>query len=525
MKSFLGVWGGLVLGMLNGFDRLVFRGHLLNLSHRLGMEKLLCANHILFKDFKAHALAQTQRLLQASFAEAKRLGRPIEYLRSSQERKEDRARAIATRDQVQEGLIAVFKCVEPCWTFRLHRNRESKKLDIQPKFGQCSYLYRYAWDPVFGFMHARVQTWYPFAVQVCLNGREWLARQMDRAGLRYERRANKFVWVEDFERAQQLLNEQVQVNWPEQLNRILKQVHPAHPEILGRLPMDYYWSVFESEWASDIVFRSVADVQRLYPQWLRHAVMNYASTDVFRFLGRKLTPDGKIWTRFQGEIHSSLSRRQEGVRLKHWVDRNSIKMYDCAQVLRIETTLNHPNDFKVYRPKQGGPEEDKEWRPLRKGVADLFRRAEVSQAANERYATAAAAVKDTTPLKEWAEPLCRRAPAPGKNPQRKVRALNPLAADDAALLTAVLDPKFTVNGLRNRDLVALLYNKPAVTDQERRRRSARVTRQIRMLRGHGLLHKVPKTHRYLVSEPARKAVTALLAARNANADFLTTNAA
>jgi hypothetical protein len=130
---------------------------------------------------------------------------------------------------------------------------------------------------------------------------------------------------------------------------------------------------------------------------------------------------------------------------------------------------------------------------LRKGVADLYRRAEVSQAANERYATAAAAVKDTTPLREWAEPLCRRAPAPGKNPQRQVRALNPLAADDAALLTAVLDPKFTVNGLRNRDLVALLYHKPADDDEERRRRSARVTRQIRLLRG--------------------------------NADFLTTNAA
>src|SRR5262245_41480271 len=98
MKSFLGGWGGLVLGILNGFDRLVFRGHLLRLSSRFGMEKFLRANGILFKDFKVHALEQTQRLLQASFAEAKRLGRPIEYLRSSQERKEDRARALAARD-------------------------------------------------------------------------------------------------------------------------------------------------------------------------------------------------------------------------------------------------------------------------------------------------------------------------------------------------------------------------------------------------------------------------------------------
>jgi hypothetical protein len=113
----------------------------------------------------------------------------------------------------------------------------------------------------------------------------------------------------------------------------------------------------------------------------------------------------------------------------------------------------------------------------------------------------------------------------GQNPKRKVRAINPLASDDAALLTAVLDPKFTVNGLRNRDLVAMLWSSPAKNDTERRRRSARVTRQIRLLRAHGLIHKVPKTHRYTVSDTGRKTVTALLAARNANTEFLTTNAA
>jgi hypothetical protein len=43
---------------------------------------------------------------------------------------------------------------------------------------------------------------------------------------------------------------------------------------------------------------------------------------------------------------------------------------------------------------------------------------------------------------------------------------------------------------------------------------------LRLLRAHGLIHKVPKTHRYMVSEPGRKAITALLAARNASTDEL-----
>jgi hypothetical protein len=521
MKSVLSAFSGLVLGILSGFDRVVFRGH------------LPCTNRIHFKDFKEHCLAQTRRLLQASFAEAKHLNRPILYLRSASVSKEELARDLAAKDGIREGLIGIFKSVEPCSTFFLHRNRASHMLEIQPKVGQCSFLYRYAFHPVFGFMHARVQTWYPYAVQICLNGREWLSRQLDQAGLKYRRYDNKIVWVEDFARAQELLDEQLRVHWPTLLDGILREVHPAHPELLGRMPMDYYWSVHQSEWASDLIFRSPEDLRRLFPQWLRHAMANYTSTDIYRFLGRKLAPDGKIWTRFQGEVKSSMTRRAEGVRIKHWVDSNSIKMYDCIYdhdaLARIEATMNNPSDFRVYRPKQGGPEEDKSWRPLRKGVADLYRRAQVSQAATERYAAAVVAIQEQTPVSTVAEPLCRRAPAPGKatpgKPARKVRALNPLAAEDAALLTAVLDPKFTVNGLRNRDLVAMLYGPKTPDACERRRRSSRVTRLIRILRGHGLLHKVPKTHRYVVSETARKTVTAILAARNANTDALLANAA
>jgi hypothetical protein len=54
---------------------------------------------------------------------------------------------------------------------------------------------------------------------------------------------------------------------------------------------------------------------------------------------------------------------------------------------------------------------------------------------------------------------------------------------------------FLINGLRNRDLCALLYPRGPADAAEQRRRSAAVTRKLRMLRAHGLLHKVPHTHR------------------------------
>jgi hypothetical protein len=187
-------------------------------------------------------------------------------------------------------------------------------------------------------------------------------------------------------------------------------------------------------------------------------------------------------------IQTWFRRREEGVCIKHWVNGNSIKMYDCDRVVRIETTINQAEDFKVYRPTAADPAGAKDWRRMRRGVADLKRRTLVSQAANGRYAAAAAAVQETTPLKELVEPLCRRVPAPGRTSQRKARALNPLAADDAALLQAVNDPKHAVNGLRNRDLESILYAAQARTKEQRRRRSARVSRLFRLLRAHGILH-------------------------------------
>ena len=526
MNAFLRAFAGIVLGVLHGFDRLVFRGHLRKLTTVQGMECHLHANHVLYKDFEAYVQQKTRQLIESSLDTARSLQRPVIYLESSRLSKEEEAAKIAARDGISAGLICVFKCVEPCWTFEMHRNRERKLLEVQGKFGKCSFLYHYYQHPDWGAMYARVQTWFPFAMQIGINGREWLARQLDKAGLCYRRYDNKVTWVEDLPRAQQLLDAQLQENWPQRLEEIRGLIHPSHAEILGRLPLEYYWSAFQSEWASDLLFRSQADVERVFALLVRHALLNFRSVEVLRFLGRKLPESGPTYGRFDGEVKSTLKRRHEGVCLRHSVAGNSIKAYNGPGFIRLETTINQPHDFKVYRTKENDPDGPMDWRVLRKGVADLQRRATVCQGTNGRYAEALASVKDQTPLKQWTDPLCQRTLAPGKNPQkRKLRGLNPLSPEDVALLEVVVDPKFAVAGLRNRDLVAVLYPKPAADEKEKRRRSSRVTRLIRLLRAHGLLHKTPKSHRYQASPDARKLITSVLAARNANAETLGANAA
>jgi hypothetical protein len=241
-----------------------------------------------------------------------------------------------------------------------------------------------------------------------------------------------------------------------------------------------------------------------------------ASADVLRFLGRHVGATGRVPGTIRAAVTSDVKSRAEGVRIKHRVNSNSVKAYDKAYtaeraVLRVETTLNDVSDLKVYRPKEGGAEEEKEWRALRKGVADLQRRAQVSQTANERYLGALSSVDDGATLAE----RLGKVTAPTRWNGQRVRALQPFAAADMGLLAAVSRGGFAINGLRNRDLRPLLYGEESgLAPEEIRRRAGRVTRQLRLLRAHGLLQKIPHTHRYQVTAAGREIITALLTAQH-----------
>ncbi|MFM7200262.1 MAG: hypothetical protein ACKO6N_05680 [Myxococcota bacterium] len=485
------------------------------------MLSYLAAFSILLKDFGAHALEMTRRLKRASLEDARKNNRPIIYLASSHTNKEQIALKALRENPVEQGLIAVISSVEPCMSFDIFKNAQAKRLELVPRWRKGLHLYHYLIHPTFGFMNARIQTWFPFNIQFCLNGREWLSRELNNAGIGYERRDNCFARVNDVEKAQALLDAQLTLNWPSALDEIARRLNPAHKEMFADFDNDYYWTVFQSEWATDFMFRDDATLERLYPALIQHGITTFQSPDILRFLGRRVRADGKAPLTFQGEATSSLKQRPEGVRIKHTVNGNSVKMYNKqGSVLRIETTINNPQDFKVYRPKHTD-ENVLEWQPMRKGIADLHRRAQVSQAANNRYVEAIASTSVTTPLKVLADSICQPTECGG----RRVRALNPWEEKDAALLEAISRGEFAVNGLRNRDLQPLLYTDAPATAADKRKRSAAVSRKLHLLRAHGLLQKVSRTHRYVLTEKGRTTVTALITARNASTESLTKLAA
>ena len=506
-----------IRGVLSGFDRMRFRGTLRWLANIAGMASFMKGVHLLLKDFTDYAKGVTNEIRQSAEQIAAQSGRPVRYLASSRIRKEDLVRDIARRDGIEEGLIAVLTCVEPCWSYEVGPNHEKKRLELRGGWRKCLHQYFYFQHPQWGFMHARLQTWFPFNMHVCLNGRDWLARQMDHAGIRYKQRDNCFVDVSDLEHAQQLLNAQVHAPWQELLTNLRQCVHPTHDRLFAAAPIPYYWSLEESEWATDVMFRSQPALAALYPRLIRHGMQVFSSSDVLRFLGRKVPLHGGVNGNFLGDVVTDLKARPEGVRIKHAVNHNSVKMYDKqGTVLRIETTINNTRDFKMRRRSEGDPKGKLSWRRLRKGVADIPRRAEISQVANERYLESLAAVETDASLGELTDKLCRPTCWNGN----RVRALNPWSPDDAKLFQAIQHGEFLLNGFRNRDLRALLYAATA-TPAEQRRQAAAVTRKIRMLRAHGLIKKVATTHRYVLTDRATKTLSALSIAREANATKIT----
>lgn len=494
-----------ITGVLSGWDRLRMQGVLRPLYQPNAMESFLSRIGVRRVEFADYARSITQRIRERAVAWAQAAGRSCVYVRKASVSKEEVAREMVAREGITHGPVGVLSAVEPCRAWQARGNRATQHLEFQLLPGKCIHLYFYLLHEQMGLLHLRLQTWFPFLVQVCLNGREWLARQMQAAGVAFTKCGNCFTQLGDVLMAQKLAATQAQTDWGAFLEGLLAECHPVHREVIAPLGLSYYWTAAQTEYATDVMFAEAAPLRRLYPKFLRYGLEHFGSEDVLRFLGTK-EPRLEI---FKGEVTSDVKRRAEGVRIKHRREGNSLKMDDKqGQVLRVETTIIHPEEFTVYRAKEGDPAGKKSWRDLRRGIADLHRRAQVSMAANGRYLEALAATETAQTLGEVLQPLCRRRKRQG----RPFRALRPLAPEDWRLLQAVNDGAFASNGFRNSDLRTALFKKPAASRTEQSRQSALISRRLALLRAHGLIRKVSGSYRYHLTHKAYRSINGLFTA-------------
>ena len=482
MEHFLEQHREHIVGVLSGYDRVLFRGSLRSIDYPEAFGRFLSSQRVLIKNFAAYSKPITDRIKEEARSLAESLGRPFQVIESSNESKEQVVKELLERNPLSEGLICVLQCTESCRSIDFRLDPATKWRYPVFKRRRCAHLYFYFLDPDFGLCHVRLQTWFPFSIQVCVNGREWLAKRLQAEGISFEKVGNSFTAAEDFDRLQELMDEFHHLDWISELNRFAQLANylVRKDELCGL--KGYYWTMRQSEVATDILFDSPEYLQAIYPHLVRYSFQEMHARDVIGYLqGTSKHPLKKT--------DRSLKEWPEGRRVKFWVQENSIKMYDKADaLLRIETTINNPDNLKVWRTPENSTKA--ELLNMRRGIADCRARYEFSRAANYRFLNALAVVGSPKPSSQVLDRVTSRIQVNG----RSYRGLRPLDPLEAALFKVLIDGSLSLLGIANKDIRKALY--PTSDPDESRRISSRVSRHLAMLRAHKLLERIPKRNRY-----------------------------
>ena len=498
MDEFLARHAKDITGVLHCLDRVIFHGHL-PICYAEAFDRFRRAQGVRLEDFGRFVQCHSEELRLAAEAYAQAEDRPCIY-QKTYVRKEEWAREIARRDGITQGLVAILRTTENCRSFHVRRAPGTKQPRLIAGWRRCLHLYFYFIDPQLGWIHIRLQTWFPFLIQIGINGHEALSRQMDRVGLRYTQIDNGFVELGDPARAQQLADQIIDWKWSDILNRLARRVNPLLAGLLR--PMTYRWAIDQCEYSTDVLFRDAHVLQPLFHQLAREATFCLAAEDILGFFGRPLH------ARFRGEVVTEHRLGQLGYRVKHRAGRNWIKAYDKAGcVMRVETVINHPQDFRVRRTKRcRNGKRVQGLFALPKAVAFLHRYVEIQRRANMHYLHALAAVENPAQAYDQIRSLGNPAARDGQ----KQRGLNPCRATDRELMLAVLRCEHHLQGFRNEHIRLRLQALSPADPAARKRQAARVRRQLLILRAHGYIRKCGASRRYRVTKRGLTVMTAAL---------------
>jgi hypothetical protein len=479
-------------GVLSCYDRIVITGSLYPFCYAQGMTSYLYQQGIRIFEYAKFAEPLRERLRENAEALAQANGIKIEFTRKKDFRKETRIQQILKERGQQPGLVHILGAMEACSSYLPWHDKTTGKTFLRSGSSKCMTYYFYFIDEQLGLCYLRVPTWCPFRLQFYFNGHNWLANQLKQRGIAYKMLDNAFVHIDDYAAANQLANEFDVELLHQRLDEFARQYCP----IITDLKLAYYWSLMQSEYATDLVFKSQEPLQAFYPHLLETLTHAVKPADIATFLGRKLNGN------YQGEMGNRFNRGWIGTRIKHQMGPVSIKMYDKFNlILRIETTVNNVAFFKQYRQIQHRDgATTMAWAPMKKTVHSLPALREVLSAANQRYLKFVSSI--ATP-EVGVEQLHRLAETRTED-QHRHKGFNLFSEEDTCLFRTLLQGEFFISGFTNKQLrTQYLSNKSA----------SQVTRLLKRLRVHGVIKKIGKRYKYYLTDFGRQTAAMALKLR------------
>ena len=490
-------------GILETFDRMIINGYILQLCNYRQFLYYLIQNNIKLKDFDKFALSQTEALCNHIDNYIKDNNCETIYLNSGKIDKNEIVMNELDKKDNKCGLITALSVVEICNTMTVKPNKESEKLEVTQKPTKCKHYYFYYNDDEFGLMYLKIQTWFPYNVQIYINGREYLSKIFDKNNIKYEMYNNSFSYIEDFDKVQELANNILNQKISDSFDSLISKINPLLPNIKKIFSASYYWCIDQCEFATDINFKSRQDLENIYKTLVETTYFTFSSEDIYSFFGRNIS---RIHNFSKGEIVSDLRHRHQGYRIKFKINNNQIKMYDKGNNLRIEVTINNPKDFKVMKEKEKIIEhkeiiKEKVWTPMGKSISNLYRYVEISKSITKRYIESLPEIDLTKPTLSEVKNVSEKIEVNNKT----ISGFNLLNNETLKVIQVISNGKYLINGFTNKSI-----RKEIFEDSDSSYIINKTTRLLYKLRVHGIIKKVARKNKYYPTTNGRNLISSIL---------------
>jgi len=468
MKTLTEKYKDKIQGVLNCYDRVVITGTLPGFCYAQGMTSYLYSQHIRIFDYTKFTSPFRDQIRENAEEIAIKNDITIEFIRKKNSfRKEKRIKQIIKKRGDHPGLVHIFSAMETCQTYIPWYDKKQGKAFLKNATSKCLHYSFYFIDEALGLCYVRVPTWCPFRLQIYFNGHYLLASQLRELDIDFELAENAFLKIADFDVANQL-SDQINV---EELHLKFNSFAEQYCSVIKDLKVAYHWSLMQTEYATDIIFKRQKDLQAIYPQLVETLIHSVKPENIATFLGRKLHGN------YQNEMGNNFNVRIMGSRIKHHMGPVSIKMYDkFGIILRIEITVNDVSFFKQYREvAHRDGTRDTKYANMRKSIYSLNPLQEVLLASNTRYLnflseieTPEIGIQKLTKLTQMKE-----------KDNHRYKGFNLLSEEDANLFRILIRGEFMINGFTNKNIRHLLN-----------KNTGQISRLIKRLRMHGLIKKI-----------------------------------
>ena len=493
-------------GKINGkfamFDRIVINGYLLSLINTNSFSYYVHLNGINIKDFKSFATKQTKELCEHIEAYIKNNDCISQYLTSTKINKD-----VLEKNPNKSGLIIAFSDVESCKIITVSNNKDTKQLEYVSRSTKCKHYYLYYNDDIFGLMFVRIQTWFPYNVEIYFNGHDYMSKVFDKENIKYEMYNNSFSYIDDYDRAQKLADNFLNKKLSGALENLVSKINIHYQKIKELNNDSYYYCVNQCEFAVDYSFNSCEDLNLIYKKLAETAFYTLKCDNVYSFFGRNI----KYINRTKNvDLTSNLKNWDQGYRIKFKLNKNQVKMYNKGNNLRIEVTINNPKASKVLKdlPNDITCDNDdnnkvnkKKFVPMGKSISNFYRYAEVSKSIIDRFVDSLPMldIEENVP-KEDIQKISERTTVN----ERNYSAFNLLNRDNITLFSVISDGKYLIHGFTNKSIILEVF------DEASKRNINKLTRLLAKLRAFGIIKKIDHRNTYFLTDFGRRICNSIL---------------